>query len=99
MVHINRMLIYSSVEGCAFSSKLYAAASSPKIGILGGKKTQVTSGWFTLFQVVCVVHNFKGSQMLSEDPQQEDMMGSPRVESPLEKYIASQVQHSCIYPH
>ncbi|KAI5106250.1 phospholipid phosphatase-related protein type 5 isoform X1 [Silurus meridionalis] len=43
------------------------------------------------FLVVCVIHNFKGSQMLSEDPQQEEMMGSPRVESPLEKYIASQM--------
>lgn len=59
----------------------------------------MTRGWFTLFQVVCVVHNFKGSQMLSEDPQQEDVMGSPRMESPLEKYIASQVQHTaaCTY--
>ncbi|TSK34841.1 Phospholipid phosphatase-related protein type 5 [Bagarius yarrelli] len=43
------------------------------------------------FLVVCVVHNFKGGQMLSEDPQEEEKMGSPRVESPLEKYIASQM--------
>lgn len=63
------------------------------------KERQVTCGWFTVFQVVCVVHNFKGSQMLSEDTQQEDVMSSPRVESPLEKYIASQVQHSCICLH
>lgn len=77
--------------------KLYAATSLPNIGIL--EKEQVTHGWFTLFQVLCVVHNFKGSQMLSEDPQQEDVMSSPKVESPLEKYIASQVQHSCIYLH
>ncbi|XP_049336447.1 phospholipid phosphatase-related protein type 5 isoform X4 [Astyanax mexicanus] len=46
--------------------------------------------------VVCVVHNFKGKLLLSEDPQQESMssapmMSMPRVESPLEKYIASQM--------
>ena len=55
-----------------------------------------------VFQVVCVVHNFKGKLLLSEDPQQESissapMMSMPRVESPLEKYIASQVKHRCIY--
>ena len=55
-----------------------------------------------VFQVVCVVHNFKGKLLLSEDPQQESMssapmMSMPRVESPLEKYIASQVEHSRIY--
>ncbi|XP_036441538.1 phospholipid phosphatase-related protein type 5 isoform X3 [Colossoma macropomum] len=48
------------------------------------------------FLVVCVVHNFKGKLLLSEDPQQESMssapmMSMPRVESPLEKYIASQI--------
>lgn len=51
-----------------------------------------------MFQVVCVVHNFKGKLLMSEDPQQESMssahmMSMPRVESPLEKYIASQVEH------
>lgn len=50
------------------------------------------------FLVVCVVHNFKGKLLLSEDPQQEEgianapMMSMPaRVDSPLEKYIASQI--------
>ncbi|XP_016134462.1 phospholipid phosphatase-related protein type 5-like isoform X2 [Sinocyclocheilus grahami] len=48
------------------------------------------------FLVVCVVHNFKGKQLLNEDPPQDHlssnpMVSSPRVESPLEKYIASQV--------
>ncbi|XP_026871865.1 phospholipid phosphatase-related protein type 5 isoform X1 [Electrophorus electricus] len=48
------------------------------------------------FLVVCVVHNFKGTVLLSEDPQQESvssgaMMSMPRVESPLEKYMASQM--------
>ncbi|XP_046879916.1 phospholipid phosphatase-related protein type 5-like isoform X2 [Hypomesus transpacificus] len=48
------------------------------------------------FLVVCVVHNFKGKLLLNEDPPQEStanpaMMNMPgRVESPLEKYIASQ---------
>ncbi|XP_016085233.1 phospholipid phosphatase-related protein type 5-like [Sinocyclocheilus grahami] len=47
------------------------------------------------FLVVCVVHNFKGKQLLNEDPPQDHlsnnpMVSSPRVESPLEKYIASQ---------
>ncbi|XP_060778021.1 phospholipid phosphatase-related protein type 5 isoform X1 [Neoarius graeffei] len=56
------------------------------------------------FLVVCVVHNFKGSQLLSEDPQQEDMTGSPKVESPLEKYIASQMaelraEEKALTPH
>ncbi|KTG46819.1 hypothetical protein cypCar_00028687, partial [Cyprinus carpio] len=48
------------------------------------------------FLVVCVVHNFKGKQLRNEDPPQDHlsnnpMVSSPRVESPLEKYIASQV--------
>ncbi|XP_052451446.1 phospholipid phosphatase-related protein type 5-like isoform X1 [Carassius gibelio] len=48
------------------------------------------------FLVVCVVHNFKGKQLLNLDPPQDPlsndpMVNSPRVESPLEKYIASQV--------
>ncbi|XP_026115183.1 phospholipid phosphatase-related protein type 5-like isoform X3 [Carassius auratus] len=47
------------------------------------------------FLVVCVVHNFKGKQLLNEDPPEDHlssnpMVSSPRVESPLEKYIASQ---------
>ncbi|XP_028823555.1 phospholipid phosphatase-related protein type 5 isoform X3 [Denticeps clupeoides] len=47
------------------------------------------------FLVVCVVHNFQGKLLLSEEPSQElvanaPMMNMPRVESPLEKYIASQ---------
>ncbi|XP_056594300.1 phospholipid phosphatase-related protein type 5 isoform X1 [Triplophysa dalaica] len=48
-----------------------------------------------IFLVVCVVHNFKGGPLLSEDPPQDHvsnpMVSSPRVESPMEKYIASQV--------
>ncbi|KAA0704681.1 Phospholipid phosphatase-related protein type 5 [Triplophysa tibetana] len=48
-----------------------------------------------IFLVVCVVHNFKGRPLLSEDPPQDHvsnpMVSSPRVESPMEKYIASQV--------
>ncbi|XP_067291335.1 phospholipid phosphatase-related protein type 5 isoform X2 [Pseudorasbora parva] len=48
------------------------------------------------FLVVCVVHNFKGKQLLNDDPPQDNisdnpMVSSPRIESPLEKYIASQV--------
>ncbi|XP_071271130.1 phospholipid phosphatase-related protein type 5 isoform X1 [Salvelinus alpinus] len=48
------------------------------------------------FLVVCVVHNFKGKLLLSEDPPQDNMPNAPmmnmsRVESPLEKYIASQI--------
>ncbi len=55
--------------------------------------------YFSCFQVVCVVHNFKGKQLLDEDPPQDHlsnnpMVSSPRVESPLEKYIASQVQNT-----
>ncbi|XP_062848287.1 phospholipid phosphatase-related protein type 5 [Trichomycterus rosablanca] len=42
------------------------------------------------FLVVCVVHNFKGSLLLSDEPQQEDSPSVQRAESPLEKYIASQ---------
>ncbi|KAG1951821.1 phospholipid phosphatase-related protein type [Pimephales promelas] len=47
------------------------------------------------FLVVCVVHNFKGKHLLNDDPPQDNlsdnpMVSSPRVESPLEKYIASQ---------
>lgn len=46
-----------------------------------------------------MVHNFKGKQLLNEDPPQDHlssnpMVSSPRVESPLEKYIASQVQNT-----
>ncbi|XP_030254570.1 phospholipid phosphatase-related protein type 5-like isoform X1 [Sparus aurata] len=40
------------------------------------------------FLVVCVVHNFKGKLLLSEESSAEQNMG--RIESPLEKYIASQ---------
>nr|XP_055038316.1 phospholipid phosphatase-related protein type 5 isoform X2 [Misgurnus anguillicaudatus] len=48
------------------------------------------------FLVVCVVHNFKGKQLLNEDPPQDPLsnnpnFSSPRLDSPLEKYIASQV--------
>ncbi|XP_056307138.1 phospholipid phosphatase-related protein type 5 isoform X2 [Danio aesculapii] len=48
------------------------------------------------FLVVCVVHNFKGKQLLDDDHSQDNlssnpMVSSPRMESPLEKYIASQV--------
>ncbi|KAG5268215.1 hypothetical protein AALO_G00209560 [Alosa alosa] len=44
---------------------------------------------------VCVVHNFQGKLLLSEEPAPDPMgsapmMSMPRVESPLEKYIASQ---------
>lgn len=51
---------------------------------------------FSRIQVVCVVHNFKGKHLLSEEPPQDHMssnpmVSSPRVDSPLEKYIASQV--------
>ncbi|XP_076844620.1 phospholipid phosphatase-related protein type 5 isoform X1 [Brachyhypopomus gauderio] len=47
------------------------------------------------FLVVCVVHNFEGTVLLSEDPQQDavssdDVMSMAQVESPLEKYITSQ---------
>ncbi|XP_066548683.1 phospholipid phosphatase-related protein type 5-like isoform X2 [Amia ocellicauda] len=47
------------------------------------------------FLVVCVVHNFKGKLLLSEQPQPDNlanmpMLNLPRVESPLEKYTASQ---------
>ncbi|XP_061095392.1 phospholipid phosphatase-related protein type 5 isoform X1 [Conger conger] len=48
------------------------------------------------FLVVCVVHNFKGKLLLSESPPEDSMTSAPminlpRVESPLEKYIASQI--------
>uniref|UniRef100_A0A673B2Y1 Phospholipid phosphatase related 5b n=1 Tax=Sphaeramia orbicularis TaxID=375764 RepID=A0A673B2Y1_9TELE len=48
------------------------------------------------FLVVCVVHNFKGKLLLSEETPAEQrstsaMLNMGRVESPLEKYIASQV--------
>ncbi|CDQ71000.1 unnamed protein product [Oncorhynchus mykiss] len=54
------------------------------------------------FLVVCVVHNFKGKLLLSEDPPQDNMPSAPmmnmsRVESPLEKYIASQVLNPMAY--
>nr|XP_043890018.1 phospholipid phosphatase-related protein type 5-like isoform X3 [Solea senegalensis] len=47
------------------------------------------------FLVVCVVHNFKGKLLLSEESPAEPrsntaMLSMGRVESPLEKYIASQ---------
>uniref|UniRef100_A0A8C9WIJ5 Phospholipid phosphatase related 5b n=1 Tax=Scleropages formosus TaxID=113540 RepID=A0A8C9WIJ5_SCLFO len=47
------------------------------------------------FLVVCVVHNFKGKLLFSESPPQDHadsapMANHPRVESPLQKYIASQ---------
>ncbi|KAK9528188.1 hypothetical protein VZT92_014676 [Zoarces viviparus] len=46
------------------------------------------------FLVVCVVHNFKGKLLLSEDSPEERsntaMLNMGRMESPLEKYIASQ---------
>ncbi|XP_071341677.1 phospholipid phosphatase-related protein type 5-like isoform X3 [Trachinotus anak] len=47
------------------------------------------------FLVVCVVHNFKGKLLLSEESPAEQrtntaMLNMGRVESPLEKYIASQ---------
>ncbi|XP_077953069.1 phospholipid phosphatase-related protein type 5-like isoform X3 [Gasterosteus aculeatus] len=46
------------------------------------------------FLVVCVVHNFKGKLLLSEDSGEEPcnpaMLPMGRMESPLEKYIASQ---------
>ncbi|KAM8823374.1 phospholipid phosphatase-related protein type 5 isoform 3-T3 [Spinachia spinachia] len=46
------------------------------------------------FLVVCVVHNFKGKLLLSEDSGEEQcnpaMLSMGRMESPLEKYIASQ---------
>uniref|UniRef100_A0A3Q2G2G4 Phospholipid phosphatase related 5b n=1 Tax=Cyprinodon variegatus TaxID=28743 RepID=A0A3Q2G2G4_CYPVA len=47
------------------------------------------------FLVVCVVHNFKGKLLLNEElPEQQSsmaMLNMGQVESPLEKYIASQV--------
>ncbi|XP_030625230.1 phospholipid phosphatase-related protein type 5 isoform X1 [Chanos chanos] len=48
------------------------------------------------FLVVCVVHNFKGKLLLNEDAPQDHlgnmpMINMPRVESPLEKYMASQM--------
>ncbi|XP_039983282.1 phospholipid phosphatase-related protein type 5 [Xiphias gladius] len=47
------------------------------------------------FLVVCVVHNFKGKLLLSKESPAEQrpisaMLNMGRVESPLEKYIASQ---------
>ncbi|XP_053716549.1 phospholipid phosphatase-related protein type 5-like isoform X4 [Synchiropus splendidus] len=47
------------------------------------------------FLVVCVVHNFKGKLLLSDDSSLDQqpptgILGMSRVESPLEKYIASQ---------
>ncbi|CAG5895732.1 unnamed protein product [Menidia menidia] len=47
------------------------------------------------FLVVCVVHNFKGKLLLGDDPSADQqpsatMLNIGRVESPLEKYIASQ---------
>lgn len=52
-----------------------------------------------MFQVVCVVHNFKGKLLLSEDSPAERRPAAAalnlgRMESPLEKYIASQVSTS-----
>ena len=49
--------------------------------------------------MVCVVHNFQGKLLLSEEPEQDPMgsapmMSMPRVESPMEKYISSQVHAS-----
>lgn len=54
-------------------------------------------------QVVSVVHNFKGKLLLSEEsaadqPASAAVLSMGRMESPLEKYIASQVgaaPHSC----
>ncbi|KAL7373933.1 hypothetical protein ABVT39_017684 [Epinephelus coioides] len=48
------------------------------------------------FLVVCVVHNFKGKLLLSEESPAEQrpntaMLNMGRMESPLEKYIASQM--------
>ncbi|KAM6953508.1 phospholipid phosphatase-related protein type 5-like isoform 2-T2 [Aplochiton taeniatus] len=48
------------------------------------------------FLVVCVVHNFKGKLLLGNDPPPDHqanaaMMGLQRGDSPLEKYIASQM--------
>ncbi|KAG8009299.1 Phospholipid phosphatase-related protein type 5 [Nibea albiflora] len=48
------------------------------------------------FLVVCVVHNFKGKLLLGEESPAEQrpntaMLNMGRMESPLEKYIASQV--------
>ncbi|XP_048832570.1 phospholipid phosphatase-related protein type 5 isoform X2 [Brienomyrus brachyistius] len=48
------------------------------------------------FLVVCVVHNFKGKLLSNETlekdtPPSPPMTSLPRVESPLQKYIASQV--------
>uniref|UniRef100_A0A8C6NQU7 Phospholipid phosphatase related 5b n=1 Tax=Nothobranchius furzeri TaxID=105023 RepID=A0A8C6NQU7_NOTFU len=53
------------------------------------------------FLVVCVVHNFKGKLLLSEDSQVDQqpntgMLSMGRVESPLEKYIASQVSSAVL---
>ncbi|XDV47745.1 hypothetical protein PO909_017307, partial [Leuciscus waleckii] len=54
------------------------------------------------FLVVCVVHNFKGKHLLNDDPPQDNisdnpMISSPRVESPLEKYIASQLKPNHVH--
>ncbi len=49
--------------------------------------------------MVCVVHNFKGKLLLNEEsaaeqPPNTAMLNMGRMESPLEKYIASQVSRA-----
>ncbi|XP_028290838.1 phospholipid phosphatase-related protein type 5 isoform X2 [Gouania willdenowi] len=62
--------------------------------------SDVLAGFFigsaiATFLVVCVVHNFKGKLLLSDEspaelPTNPGVLSMGRVESPLEKYIASQ---------
>uniref|UniRef100_A0A672FP17 Phospholipid phosphatase related 5b n=1 Tax=Salarias fasciatus TaxID=181472 RepID=A0A672FP17_SALFA len=56
------------------------------------------------FLVVCVVHNFKGKLLLNDESPAEQrsntaMLNMARVESPLEKYIASQVADTHTHTH
>ncbi|XP_017576666.1 phospholipid phosphatase-related protein type 5a [Pygocentrus nattereri] len=55
----------------------------------------IIGGAIAVFMVVCVVKNFKGKPLLGEIPPEESvssvpMLGQPRMEHTMEKYISSQ---------
>ncbi|XP_036412128.1 phospholipid phosphatase-related protein type 5a [Colossoma macropomum] len=55
----------------------------------------IIGGAIAVFMVVCVVKNFKGKPLLGEIPPEENvssapMLGQPRMEHTMEKYISSQ---------
>ncbi|KAI4785897.1 hypothetical protein KUCAC02_037471, partial [Chaenocephalus aceratus] len=58
----------------------------------------IIGGAIATFLVVCVVHNFKGKLLLGEESPEHQpgsaLLTLGRMESPLEKYIASQTEYS-----